>query len=154
MPVWLLKLLPYGVASLALGGAVWYIDHQGYKRAQSYYDLAQAREDLRARTEQLAMERKVNDLGNQLKAIVSQHDEALLGRLTNIDSVEKTIIQPTLTKEIYRDPRFTNPDLGISDGMRLELNRARSLSWPDGTCVADSLRSATCKLPAPSSPNR
>lgn len=147
MPVWLIKILPYGLAALAILGAVWYIDHQGYKRAQTQAQLQKAQDDQRQAEANLKMERAVGDLEKQLQSIVTQHDAQLYSRLSGIDTTNKTIIQPTITREIQNAPRLSDPNLGITDGLLHGLNRARSLSWPDGACVTAADGSTTCALP-------
>lgn len=73
----------------------------------------------------------VRDLANavegKLKADTAVRDQVLFDKLSAIRSVDKM----TLIKEIHSDPRFSDPDLGITDGMFDALNSARSLSRTD-----------------------
>jgi hypothetical protein len=71
----------------------------------------------------------------------------LLDRLGSLDVMEKTIVQPTLVKEIASAPRLTDPNLGITDGMLRVLNTARASSWPSGSCTTGTDGSTTCRLP-------
>lgn len=59
-----------------------------------------------------------------------RRDDELRSALENIRTVDRTIIKPTLVKEIQSDPRFSNPDVGITDGMFDSLNAARRLTGP------------------------
>lgn len=121
MPAILLRFLPYGLAVAAVLGAMWYLDHRGYQRAKADAEH----------------ERLVNK--QAVQAIVSASEKSMLDRLGEIDTdtaarvntiqtINRTIIQPTLTKELTRETRFADPLAGMSDGVRAEINRARNLS--------------------------
>lgn len=107
------------LAALAFG--VWYIDHRGYERAEAYYKkeeaAAQARAVALARQLEQAMTTKLNEL-----------DTRTAERLSAIDIEERTVVMPTITREIRNDPRLSDPARGVSDGVRNALNSARSAS--------------------------
>lgn len=114
MPAFLLRLLPYGVAALALVGAVLYIDHQGYVRAQ---------------TEQAVLERKISDkIGEAVVAIDAQTQ----ARLSGIRSTDRTVLQPIITKELASAPRYSDPACALTPGVFDALQRARALSASSG----------------------
>lgn len=134
MPTWLLRILPYVGFAIALGLAVWYIDHRGYERAETEAErdrLAEA--SMRAEVEKLLSE-QVRDLEQSLNMQLAESDLRLSERVGKIDTVNRTIIQPTLEKEIRSEIRFSDPSSGITDGMRGAINQARALSG--GSCPA------------------
>jgi hypothetical protein len=131
-----LRFLPHLAVALAVTGALWWIDHQGYERA---------RQDAEARNLKLHTE---------LQAGLRGFEQALSGKLAAIDErtartragigQTRTILQPTLMKELTRETRYADPDAGISDGLRAAIDRARAAvacaPAPDGGIV--------CTLPA------
>ncbi len=132
-----LKLFgPHIAIALALGGAIWYLDHQGYQRATRD---AEAR-DLKLRTDLQADLRGVEQaLSQKLAAIDADTASARAGIAT-----ARTIIQPTIVKELTRETRYSDPAAGLSDGLRAAVDRARAAlactSAPDG--------GISCALPA------
>lgn len=115
MPVWLLRLIPYGAAAIALAGAVWWIDSSAVDRTKA---------------EQAAIEKR---LGEQIAVAVSDIDKNNAIRLTGIRNVDRTILQPTITREIASDPRYSSSDCSLTPGMFDALNRARALAGVAGT---------------------
>jgi hypothetical protein len=137
MPALALRLLPHLAMALALLGAIWWLDHQGYERARRE---AEAR-DLKLRTElQVDLRQVEQALSGQLAAI-----DAVTARTSTGIAQTRTILQPTLMKELTRETRYADPDAGISDGLRAAIDRARGAvacaPAPDGGIV--------CTLPAP-----
>lgn len=128
MPIWLIRFLPYGAAVLALVAAVWYIDHRGYQRAQHQAEEREKDRKLQLAATAILINKALDNTENRMQGIVNQSDRSLTDKINGIDTVNKTIIQPTLIKEIANDPRFTNPDLGITDGMLDSINSARKQS--------------------------
>lgn len=61
---------------------------------------------------------------DRMKADAEKRDGELHARLSQIKAVDKT----TLIKEIRSEPRFSDPALGITDGMFDTLNSARSFT--------------------------
>jgi hypothetical protein len=148
MPLWLIKALPYIGAVLLVGLAVWYIDHKGYQRAEEKAKLEQAENDKFRLEVKGYINQRVKDVEVGLQSIVSKNDENLHRRLSELDTENKTIVQPTLIREINNDPRFSNPDLGITDGMLKAINQARSSSA--GTCASTADGGVSCNLsPSP-----
>lgn len=147
MPLWLWKALPYIGAVLLVGAAVWYIDHRGYKRAEAEAVAAESQRklDLAAFVKAVALE--VKDLEGSMQTAINESDSRVVGAMSRLDIENRTIIQPTLTKEIQREVRLSDPSLGITDVMRGELNRARSFS-EQRPCPAGSNAIACFALPA------
>lgn len=134
MPLWLIRLLPYGAAVLALGAAVWFIDHRGYQRAEDEARSREQERQLQAAEFKLIVQDYVHESENRMILAITSRDGELVKSLQSIRDTNRTIIQPTLTKEIHSEARFTDPSSGITDGMLRELNRARLLSQP--ACAA------------------
>ncbi len=128
MPLWLIKLLPYGVAALALFGAVWFIHHDGYKRAQDQAKLTDANRKVELAAVAILLRDKTAQQTQDMQDIVTRSDINLSDRIGDLQLEQKTIVQPTLIKEIASDPRFSDPNAGISDGMLRGLNTARGAS--------------------------
>lgn len=114
MPTWLLRLLPHIGIALAVLAGVAYIDHRGYQRAQD---------------DQAALERKITD---KINDAVAEIDRKTAASLANIDTADRTIIQPTITREIASDPRYSDPACSLSGGVFDALNKARGLSGAAG----------------------
>lgn len=141
------KLLPYGAAVVALLLAVWYIDHRGYKRAeqQNLYEAA-----LEAKTRADMKSELIEQVGNVqtgLTNTVNEIDGRVGARLGKLNIEERTIVQPTIMKEIRNAPRLTDPAAGITDGLRGAINTARSASRRP--CPTGSNAAACFSLPEP-----
>lgn len=146
MPTWLLRILPYVGFALALGLAVWYIDHRGYERAQAEAERDKLEESLtRAEAEQL-LAQQIRVWEEKLDEKLAESDARLAQRIGQIETVNRTIIQPTLEREIRSETRFSDPALGITDGMLRVLNQARALSG--GSCPAGTDPATCSSLPA------
>lgn len=147
MPVWLIKLLPYGAAALALGGAVWYLDHRGYERAEREAIQRETELKLQNATFAILLGQQTRDQEQAMQNIVNESDAHLGDVLQALNIENKTVVQPTLIKEIASDPRFTDPALGITDGMFRAINTARSAS--SRPCPPGSNATACFTLPEP-----
>lgn len=131
-----LRLLPHILGVSAILGALWWLDHRGYVRGQD--DAARERlitaimlTRSARQTEQL--------LGEQINAFGARYEE---GR--SVIQTTRTIIQPTVTKEIIREPRLSDPAAGLTDGLLHEVNRARSAVGP---CSPTAAGGIVCPLP-------
>lgn len=78
----------------------------------------------------LLRERTVRRVEKALSDGLGEIDRRAAARLAEIDTDHRTVIQPALTKEIARDPRYSDPAAGVSRGMLDTLNRARNASRP------------------------
>lgn len=147
MPIWALKALPYVGAVVLVGGAVWYIDHRGYERAEEYAKTEKLRDE-KARLEQRSeLVEQVGNVQAGLQDTVIQIDSRVGARLGRLDVEERTIVQPTIVKEIQREKRLSDPAAGITDGLRDAINTARSASRRP--CPAGSNAAACFTLPEP-----
>ena len=125
---WVLKLLPYVGAVALVGGAVWYIDHRGYERAEEEAKARETERQLFQAQLEIKLQRMVNDSETRMAAKIIESDQRITEQLANIDQVNRTIVQPTLIKEIQNEARLSDPSAGITDGMRGAINSARGLS--------------------------
>lgn len=128
MPLWIIKLLPYGAAVAALLFAVWYLDHKGYERAKQQDTAIQARLNLQEIKRDLKLNGEVEGVQRTLTTGMNELGTHLGSRIDSIESVNKTIIQPTITKEIAGDPHLTSADCALPDGLWGSVNAARRLS--------------------------
>lgn len=138
MPLWLLKLLPYGAAVLGLAFAVWFIDHRGYERAEAQNKALEQKLDLQAAKTDLTLNGEVEDVQNTLTASMNKLGGDLGNRIDSIDATNKTIIQPTITKEIAGAPILTSTTCALPDGLWGSINQARRLGQASDTPVTGS----------------
>lgn len=149
IPVWALKLLPYVGAVVLVGGAVWYIDHRGYERAEAEATARETERQLLQAQLEIKFQKMVNDSETRMAAKIIESDQRITEQLGNIDQVNRTVVQPTLIREIQSEARFSDPNAGISDGMRSAINTARGLS--ERPCPAGS-NAVACFSLSPASP--
>lgn len=134
----LLRCLSLALIIGAIGGIAWRIDHNAGERMRN--ELAQqatrienkVRSDLRQSEQRLAL--SMQKLGAEYQA----------GRHV-IDNT-RTIIKPTVTREIIREPRLSDPAAGLTDGLLGAVNRARTALGP---CAATAGGGIRCPVPAP-----
>jgi plastocyanin domain-containing protein len=144
VPLWL-KLLPYGIGLAALAFAVWFLDHRGYQRAETERNLQEI-------SFTVMMDQRVREIEDSMQDKINKSDADLKERVDGLELTNRTVIQPTLTKEIHSETRFTDPATGITDGMLVQLNAARGLSQ-QRPCPAGSIALTCFAVPelAPSS---
>lgn len=122
--IWGFITSPFGRVLLivaAVGGALWWIDHRGYERAMNERD----RLDANARLE---WQGRVIEFETMLDDEIAELERSLGTRIAAIDATGRTVVNPVIEREIIREARFSDPALGISDGMRDALNAARAES--------------------------
>jgi hypothetical protein len=119
----MMRFLPYIGAILAILAAVAYIDHKGYQRAKQAAELERAQDAIVA----LNLQRTITA---GLAVAVSKVDTQTAAALGNIDVTSRTIIQPTIRREIVKNSRYSNPESGISQEIMDAINQARLLSAP------------------------
>lgn len=146
MPVWLMRFLPHGIVILAVGFGLWFIYHKGEKAAEQRAKVEKLEADNRQLVSTIVMNRRIGKVEDQMRGLVSQFDQRLGIRLRDLDHLETTVIQPTITREIRSEARFSDPAAGISDGMFTAINSARATSDP--ACTTNPDGSATCSMPA------
>lgn len=152
MPVWFMRLLPHGLVVLAVIAGLWFVHHKGEQAANDRHNLAEAQAVARQIKADKEAQDRVVALERTMQTMVLSLDRQLGTRLRDLRQLETTVIQPTLTREIQRETRFTDPAAGISLGMLRSLNSARSASNP--SCVTDANGTTTCSLPAAGSASR
>jgi len=152
MPAWLTwklfwKVAPYIGGVLLLGAAVWFLDNRGYERAEAEAAARDTERKLQLAAFNILMAQKVDGLEDSMQTSINESDARVMGQMDRIGVVNRTIIQPTLVKEIQSEPRFSDPAAGITDGMLNELNRARGFSQ-QRPCPAGTDADACLELPA------
>jgi len=110
IPAWLLRFLPHIAVALAVIGALLFVDHRGYARAQD---------------DQKKLEQRITA---KISDAVDAIDKKTATRIADIDTTQRTIVQPVLTREIIANPRLSDPALGITPAMRDAINAARAES--------------------------
>lgn len=128
LPIWALKVLPYVAIVALVGGAVWYIDHEGYERAEQEAEQREKDRQLQLAATAILIRDQASQTQQQMQRLIADSDNRLSVALRNLDTENKTIVQPTLIKEIHSDPRFTDPSAGITDGMLRAINTARGIN--------------------------
>lgn len=128
--------LPHIAAVAAIVGVVWYLDHRGYERARK--DAEQERV-----VTALMLTRATRDVEKRLADRMDANARQTAGQIGAIEAVHRTVIQPTITKELTRETRFTDPALGIPDSVRREVNRAIAAV----ACTATPDGGISCPLP-------
>lgn len=136
MPALLLRFLPHIALAAALLGAIWYLDHQGYQRAQEDAKFERM-------VTAIMIDNFVDQLGEDLRAEISTIDRNLAGRISDIDLSER-IILPDIEKEVRNENRLRDPKLGITDVMRNAINRARG----ESACAAGTSGGDCVDMPA------
>lgn len=106
-------------------GGVWAIYAKG---AQAAEDAAKARhlEELQKHAE--AVNEALNTLQINLETALADDFDNLGTRIGQIDITEKTIIRPTLVREIQNDSQLSDPNFVLPDGVRGAINQARAES--------------------------
>jgi len=123
------------LVGLVIGFIAW-IDHNASQRTKDQIETArvmaenQMRSDLRQSEQRLAT--TIGAIANQVHALD-----------TSLDERSRTIIRPTLVREINRETRLSDPAAGITDGVRQELNRV----LPPVACAARADGGIRCTLP-------
>lgn len=158
LPAWatkelLWKIGPPIMLALAIGAAVLYIDHRGYKRAEGQAKLSRALEQNTRLKLKVLVDGMKDELEQDLQDVVSKTDSNMGKRIGDLRIREKIEILPLLQKEIDNDPRFRDPSLGITDGMLRAINTARATS-DFSTCTRTADGGITCSLPESSPAER
>ena len=112
----LIRFLPHIAIALAVIGAVWFLDRQGYQRA--------------------TRDRAASDaaLVAKITAKMGEIDARNAERLANIDTTERTIVQPIITRELTREARYSDARCAVTSGVRSALDAAVAAT---GTASAD-----------------
>ena len=132
----LMRTLPQIGLALACLGAVWWIDHAGYRRAMADRDARDARLLDAMRTELRASEQR---LDAAIDAVAGDYQ----GQREAIARTGATL-QPIILKEAARDPRLSDPALGLAPRMLDAVNRARAA----GACAPAAAGRIACAMSA------
>lgn len=123
------KLAVAGIAALlfiaAILGGVWFIYSKG---AESAENAAKARHEEELRKHAEAVNTALDKLQTDLETKLTTDFDNLGTRIGEIDATERTIIRPTLIKEINNDPRLSDPTFTLPNGVRSIINKARAES--------------------------
>lgn len=131
----LLRFLPHIGIALALLGAIWWLDNQGYQRAMDDRDRRDAEMLNQIRSDQRQSEQRMAMTLHGLAETFVAHDDAL-------ERTNRTL-QPIIIKEAARDPRLTDPAAGLTPGMLEAINSARAT----GACARSPAGGIVCALP-------
>jgi len=136
MPAWLLRFLPQVGVALAVVGAIWWIDHDAYRRAMADREARDARmlEEMRSALRQ--SELRLSGSIDGITGIYARQREAL--------ARADAMLHPIIIKEAIDAPRLSNPAAGLTPGLLDALNRARAA----GACAAADAGHIECALPA------
>ncbi|MCW2361604.1 MULTISPECIES: hypothetical protein [Sphingobium] len=132
----LIRALPHVLGVSAILGALWWLDNRGYVRGQA--DAERERMITAVMLTRSARETE-QAIGEQINAASARYEQ---GR--SALQATRTIIQPTVTKEIIREPRLSDPAAGLTDGLYREVNRARGAV---GACASTPAGGIVCPLP-------
>lgn len=104
------------VAGLVLG-AIWFIDHRGYQRAQKDAELERAKTAI-------AIEEAVAGLEEDLVNAINGQGVQVVEAESRIERVERTQVQPVIQKELRDAPHLSDPAAGYGVGLRDAINTA------------------------------
>jgi len=90
MPAWLTwkmfwKVAPYIGGALALLGAVWYLDHKGYQRAEREAVARDNERKLQAAAFEKLLAQKVKALEGSMQTAINASDTKIVGTLNQLD---------------------------------------------------------------------
>jgi len=130
------RVWPHALVIVAVLGAVRWIDHHAAARTRGEIEAARARIEASVRSDLRRSEQRLAITMGALARQVHALDDALAER-------SRTDIRPMLTRELTRETRLSDPALGISDGVREQLNRA----IPPVACAARPDGAIRCAMP-------
>lgn len=128
--------VPFVALAALLMGAVWFLDHRGYERAERDAErrwqeqIAIAAADARRRERETA-------------SAINKIDKNTSERLKNLQVKRQTIVQ-NITQELANDPRYYNREFALSDRVQHYINSARAES-----SVAAASGKSVVELPIP-----
>ncbi len=136
MHILLARFIPHGLVILAVLVGLGTVYHFGGKAMAQRLALER---EVQARITMKA----VRDSEQRIAARLGDIDSGLGDVNRQIDTAQRTIIQPTIEREIIRETRLSDPAAGLTAGLLDAVNAARRLSCrsgPDG--------SVACPVPA------
>lgn len=132
----LARFAPHLAVIAAIAGIIWWIDDRAADRTRGEIAAANAATAIRMQSELRQSEQRIANAVHTITGNVAS-------QIARIDT-SRTIIQPTITREIALDPRYTDPAAGLSDGLLKAINDARS----SFSCTATAHGGIECTLPA------
>jgi hypothetical protein len=132
----LLPLLPHALVIGVIAGVVWWIDDNAADRTRSEIESQLAK----AKIDHL---KDLRESEQRLVNVLNKNAVQVSAQLNDLDTRHRTIIQPTLIKELTRETRLSDPAAGITDGVREQLNR----SLPPVSCTSTAGGGIRCALP-------
>lgn len=117
MPAWILRFLPHAIVIVAVLGAILWIDHNAADRTRKEIVAEGLRVETQLRTDLRATEAK---LSTDIGAIGDQ----VTADSGKVEQLHRTVIQPTIIKEMSHEVRYTDPAAGIPDSVRQQINAA------------------------------
>lgn len=131
MSISLLKrALPHVIVAAIIIGAIVWIDHRGYERAQKDAKFERT-------VTALLIERRAAKIEGKLIDALAARDAALVDRLGAIDHENRTVIQPIIREELRNAPHLSDPDAGYGERLRDAINAAISQSACPSPAVGD-----------------
>lgn len=117
MPAWILRLLPHAIVIAAVLGAILWIDRNAADRTRKDLAAEAQRIEVRLRADLRSTEAKLStDIG-----AIGDKVAADSGK---VEQLHRTVIQPTIIKEMSHEVRYTDPAAGIPDSVREQINAA------------------------------
>jgi hypothetical protein len=116
------RVWPYLAGIALILGGVWYIYDKGADNARKEAEARQAKIEKK-------LDDQKRDLEKALADRVQQIADQLGVKLSGIDQVNRTEVQPIIVREIANGPaRLRDPGAGLTPGMFGAIERARQLS--------------------------
>jgi hypothetical protein len=137
VPAWV-RFLPHVGLALAIGFAIWWIDDNASDRTRMQLDAAATKIENRIREDLRGVEQRADEREASRGAV-------LTAKIDAIRTTSRTVIQPTVEKELTREIRYSDPAAGISPVLLEAVNRARALSScapTVGNCISVPLPAA------------
>lgn len=128
--------VPFVALAALLMGAVWFLDHRGYERAERDAERRWQEQIAIAAADTRRREREITSAVNTI-------DKNTGERLKNLQVKRQTIVQ-NITQELANDPRFYSREFSLSERVQHYINSARAES---GTSTAPG--KSVVELPIP-----
>lgn len=111
------RFLPHLIVVALIVGAIWWIDHRGYQRAQKDAEFERA-------VTALLIERRAAKIEGNLVNAIAARDGVLVDRLGSIEREDRTVIQPIIREELRNAPHLSDPAAGYGERLRDAINAA------------------------------
>ncbi|WP_374406532.1 hypothetical protein [Pelagerythrobacter sp.] len=111
------RIWPHLAVVALVIGAIWWIDHRGYQRAQGDAKFERT-------VTALLIEKRAGQLEAELTDRLAERDRVLVDRLASLDGIERTVIQPVIREELANAPHLSDPAAGYGERLRDAINDA------------------------------